>query len=87
MSRHSALPWPVLELLDDELNEPIEVPAQAVAPMPAEAVFMASCDVFLTRDGSDTFTLTLKHRGQVSEIRLRAALDESGAPSLLALVA
>ena len=87
MARHHAPTWPILELLDYELNEPIEVTVPEPDPVAADALFMAACDVFLTRDGTDTFTLTLKHRGQVSEIHLKAELDETGAPSLLALVA
>ena len=90
MSQHrSTVPWPVIELFDTELSLPQaepEVPSEP-APVPAEALFVAACDVFLTREGADVFMLTLKHRGQVSEIRLRAGLDASGQPALLAFVA
>jgi len=88
MAYRSTVTWPIIELFDAELGLPPqpEVPA-APEPMPAEAVFMAGCDVFLTREGADVFTLTLKHRGQVSEIRLRAGVDDQGLPSLLAFVA
>ena len=91
MSHHrSIVPWPIIELFDAELGlapqpEP-EAPAEP-EPIPAEALFMAGCDVFLTREGTDVFMLTLKHRGQVSEIRLRAGLDARGQPALLAFVA
>jgi len=89
MPRHNALVWPILELIDAELSDIFEEAAEPPQPIPvpADTLYMAGCDVFLTRDGASTFTLTLKHRGQVSEIRLLAELDETGAPSLLALVA
>ena len=89
MSHHrSTVSWPIIELFDAELSLPAsepEVPAEP-EPVPAEALFMASCDVFLTREGADVFMLTLKHRGQISEIKLRAGLDASGQPALLAFV-
>ena len=91
MSHHrSIVPWPIIELFDAELSvAPQPEPETQADPelVPAEALFMASCDVFLTREGADVFMLTLKHRGQVSEIRLRAGLDASGQPALLAFVA
>lgn len=87
MARPSHISWPILEFLDQELDEPMPEPPPADTPVAADVVFMAECDVFLTRDGAGTFTLTLKHHGKVSEIRLTAELDESGAPSLLAFVA
>ena len=86
-ARHSHLPWPILELIDQELDPPAPEPTAAPEPIPADAVFMAECDVFLTRDGAGAFTLTLKHRGRVSEIKLTADIDASGAPSLFAFVA
>ena len=90
MSYRNTVSWPIIELFDAELGMPPspepEAPAAAV-PIPAEALFMAGCDVFLTREGADVFMLTLKHRGQVSEIRLRAGVDDHGLPSLLAFVA
>ena len=90
MSHHrSAVPWPIIELFDAELSA-APAPEVEAAPgpeaIPAEALFMAGCDVFLTREGADVFMLTLKHRGQVSEIRLRAGVDASGQPALLAFV-
>jgi hypothetical protein len=89
MPRQNALTWPILELLDEELNETLEEPGAELEPepIPTDALFMAECDVFLTRDGSDAFTLTLRRRGLVSEIRLTAGVDESGTPALVALVA
>ena len=90
MSHHrNIIPWPIIELFDAELSLPPqpegEMPSEP-EPVPAEALFMAGCDVFLTREGADVFMLTLKHRGQVSEIKLRAGLDASGQPALLAFV-
>ena len=88
MSHHRIVPWPIIELFDAELGlarpEPDIQPDPE--PVPAEALFMAGCDVFLTREGADVFMLTLKHRGQVSEIRLTAGLDARGQPALLAFV-
>jgi hypothetical protein len=86
MSLRSPVAWPVLELLDQELGIASSEPAPETSPLPADALFMASCDVFLTRDSPDCFTLTLKHRGHVSAIRLTAGIDENGEASLLALV-
>lgn len=89
MSYRNAVAWPIIELFDAELGlDPQTEPEIATepAPIPAEAVFMAGCDVFLTRDGADAFTLTLKQRGKVSEIRLRAGVDDEGLPLLVAVV-
>ncbi|MFZ1990535.1 MAG: hypothetical protein WAW96_12280 [Alphaproteobacteria bacterium] len=89
MSHHrSIVPWPIIELFDAELGlaQPEPETQPEPEPIPAEALFMAGCDVFLTREGADVFMLTLKHRGQVSEIRLRAGLDSRGQPALLAFV-
>ena len=87
MPSRNPVTWPILEFLDSELGIQSQEPAPQCEPVPADALFMAACDVFLTRDGADAFTLTLKHRGQVSEIKLTAGLDDSGLPSLLAFVA
>lgn len=89
MSYRNSLAWPIIELFDTELGLPEQSAPEIVvepAPVPAEAVFMAGCDVFLTREGADVFMLTLKHRGTVSEIRLRAGVDDHGMPSLVAVV-
>lgn len=90
MSYHrNSLAWPIIELFDAELGLPQQNEPEIVAEpqlVPAEAVFMAGCDVFLTREGTDVFMLTLKHRGTVSEIRLRAGVDDRGQPSLVAVV-
>jgi len=87
MSLRSPVAWPVLELLDQELGLAPNEPEPEQEPLPADALFMASCDVFLTRDAADAFTLTLKHRGHVSEVRLTAAVDGCGALTLSAFVA
>ncbi len=89
MSYRHSVAWPIIELFDEELGlaqqSEHEIAAEP-APVSAETVFMAGCDVFLTRDGADAFTLTLKHRGKVSEIRLMAGVDDLGLPSLVAVV-
>ena len=86
MSLRTPVSWPVIELLDEELEPAPSTIEPEPAPVPADAVFMASCDVFLTRDAADAFTLTLKHRGHVSEIRLTAGIDGCGALTLSAIV-
>jgi hypothetical protein len=88
MTLRSPVTWPILELFDAELGvPPPEPPEPAVTTaVAADALYMAGCDVFLTRDASDCFTLSLKYRGQVSEVKLTANVDEDGRPALVALV-
>ena len=89
MSYRNSVAWPIIELFDSELGLPAQSEPERQfdsTPTAAEAVFMAGCDVFLTREGTDVYMLTLKHRGKVSEIKLTAGVDDRGRPSLIAEV-
>jgi hypothetical protein len=87
MPTRSPLAWPVLDLIEQELLDPaVPCPCQTASPVDADALYMADCEVFLERDGADGFTLTLRTRGEVSEVKLTASVDPAGLPKLLALV-
>jgi hypothetical protein len=86
MSSRTAVSWPILEFLDEELGVPPPETEPVDETVAADALYMASCDVFLARDCSDRFTLTLKHRGQLTEVRLMAGVDDQGEPAIIALV-